>query len=114
MSSKFKGLLDAARGREPEPEPEPLAPLKEKGRLAGKRRGREPEHIPEPPDPPKKKGRPPGKRSHPDYEQVTAYIRRDTYRAVKINLLQQGEDRESKELVEELLTECLSTQKSKH
>lgn len=90
MSSKFKGLLDAAREREPEPE-----------------------HIPQP-EQPLPKGRPRGKRSNPDYEQVTAYIRRDTHRAVKVALLQEGESREFSELVEELLTEWLSTQKSKN
>lgn len=91
MSSKFKNLLDAARGREPEPEPEP-----------------EPQ-----PEPPKPKGRPRGKRSNPDYEQVTAYIRRDTHRTVKMALLTEGGNREFSELVEELLNEWLSTQKSK-
>lgn len=90
MSSKFKGLLDAAREREPEPEPQPQ------------------------PEQPLPKGRPRGKRSNPDYEQVTAYIRRDTHRAVKMALLQEGESREFSELVEELLAEWLSTQKSKN
>ncbi len=90
MSSKFKGLLDAAKGREPEPQPEPQ------------------------PEPPKSKGRPRGKRSNPDYEQVTAYIRRDTHRAIKMALLQEGESREFSEVVEELLAEWLSTQKSKN
>ena len=60
MSSKFKSLLDAASGREPEPEPEP-------------------QPLEKPMEPLKAKGRPRGKRSNPDYEQVTAYIRRDTY-----------------------------------
>lgn len=45
-----------------------------------------------------------GKRSNPDYEQVTAYIRRETYTAIKIALLQQGKTRGFSELVEELLT----------
>ena len=85
MSSKFKGLLDAAREREPEPvaKQQPV------------------------------RGRPRGKRSNPDYEQVTAYIRRDTYTEVKIALLQQGEGQEFSELVEQMLTEWLSTQKAK-
>ncbi len=82
MSSKFKKVLDAAKGREPEPEPES-------------------------PQSAKKRGRPAGKRSDPDYEQVTAYIRRDTYRATKIALLQQGNEQEFSELVEELLNEWL-------
>lgn len=28
---------------------------------------------------PPRRGRPPGKRSHPEFEQITAYIRKDTY-----------------------------------
>ena len=42
-----------------------------------------------------------GKRSDSDYRQVSAYIRKDTHRQVKIALLQ--EDREFSQLVEELL-----------
>jgi hypothetical protein len=61
----------------------------------------------------KKMGRPKGKRSDPNYEQVTAYIRKDTHLQVKITLLQEGQGREFSELLEELLTEFLSTQKLK-
>jgi hypothetical protein len=61
---------------------------------------------------PQKSGRPRGKRSNPDYEQVTAYIKRETYRNTKIALLQQGNNQEFSELVEQLLSEWLSTQKS--
>jgi len=61
---------------------------------------------------PQKSGRPRGKRSNPDYEQVTAYIKRETYRNTKIALLQQENKQEFSELVEQLLTEWLSTQKS--
>ncbi len=59
-----------------------------------------------------KSGRPRGKRSNPDYEQVTAYIKRETYRNTKIALLQQRDNQEFSELVEQLLNEWLSTQKS--
>ena len=52
------------------------------------------------------RGRPPGKRSHPDFEQITAYIRRDTHRAVKIALLKNGRQ-EFSELVEDLLRHWL-------
>ncbi|MFW6295643.1 MAG: hypothetical protein ACOC04_00470 [Halothece sp.] len=61
-----------------------------------------------------KRGRPKGKRSNPDYEQVTAYIKKETHRQTKIALLQQGEQQEFSELVEHLLTEWLRTQKSKN
>ncbi len=52
-----------------------------------------------------KSGRPRGKRSNPDYEQVTAYIKRETYKDTKIVLLQQGNKQEFSELVEQLLSE---------
>ena len=55
-----------------------------------------------------RRGRPPGKRSHPDFEQITAYIRKDTHHAVKIVLLQNGR-KEFSELVEELLGRWLKS-----
>jgi len=57
---------------------------------------------------PPRRGRPPGKRSHPDFEQITAYIRKDTHQAVKIMLLQNGR-KEFSELVEELLHQWLKS-----
>ena len=51
-----------------------------------------------------------GKRSDPDYEQVSAYIRKETYRNVKIALLQEEEKRDFSDLVEALLSEWLSNQ----
>jgi hypothetical protein len=51
-----------------------------------------------------------GKRSDPDYEQVSAYIRKETYRNVKIALLQEEEKRDFSDLVEALLTDWLSNQ----
>jgi len=53
--------------------------------------------------------RPPGKRSHPEFEQITAYIRKDTHHAVKIALLQNGK-KEFSQLVEELLCQWLRSQ----
>lgn len=49
------------------------------------------------------RGRPAGKRTDPEYSQVTAYIRKNTHHAVKVRLLQEGQDREFSELVEQLL-----------
>ena len=46
-----------------------------------------------------------GERSDPNYVQVSAYVRRDTYREVKVGLLLEGRDREFSDLVEELLRE---------
>jgi hypothetical protein len=62
------------------------------------------------PSPVVKMGRPKGKRSNPDYIQVTAYIRQDTYKDVRVLLLQKGDGQEFSELVEELLSEYLKTQ----
>jgi hypothetical protein len=59
-----------------------------------------------------KMGRPKGKRSNPDYTQVTSYIRQDTYRKVRMILLQNGDGQEFSELVEDLLCEFLDTQVS--
>ena len=84
--SKFRGLIDAANSRESTaPEPAPVAmPTKPRGR-----------------------GRPRGKRSDPDFDQVTAYIRKHTHQAAKIALLQEGRGREFSELVEDLLAKWL-------
>lgn len=46
-------------------------------------------------------GRPRAKRSNPEYQQVTAYIRRSTYTAARKQLFDEG--REFSELVEELV-----------
>jgi hypothetical protein len=50
----------------------------------------------------RKPGRPRAKRSDPEYTQVTAYIRRDTYMAVKRKLLDM-DDAEFSDTLEELL-----------
>ena len=58
-----------------------------------------------------------GKRSHPDYEQVSAYLPRQTYREVKLALLQNevtdGAKQEFSTLVAELLSDWLKIQKTK-
>jgi len=51
--------------------------------------------------------RPPGKRSDPEFQQVTAYIRKETHQAVKIELLKNGRQKFS-ELVEGLLQQWLN------
>ncbi len=56
---------------------------------------------------PKRMGRPPGKRSNPEYEQVTSYVRRETYQAVQVALIQSGKKRQYSELVQELLEKWL-------
>ena len=101
--SKFKNILDAAN------QPQEPDKVKQKTKTVKKS---EPPITNEKPEP-VKKGRPKGKRSNPDFEQVTAYVRSSTYRQTKIALLQQEELEDFSELVEELLTEWLSTQKGK-
>lgn len=59
----------------------------------------------------KRRGRPKGKRSDPDFAQTTAYIRVETYKDVRIALLQEGEGREYSELVEVLLSDWLKKRK---
>jgi hypothetical protein len=54
----------------------------------------------------KRISRPAGKRSGPKFEQVTAYIRKQTHQAVKIELLKNGRQ-EFSELVEGLLQQWL-------
>ena len=84
--TKFKGLLEAAQKRE-------SATAKVNHTVAMSVTVRR---------------RPPCKRSHPDYEQITAYIRKDTHHAVKVALLNNGR-KEFSELVEDLLRQWLTT-----
>lgn len=95
--SRFKGILDVAKHREPEPAAEP-APT--------------PPPSPAPPveaPPARRPGRPPGKRSDPGYVQVSAYIPDDLHHNVKLALLQERQGREFSELVGELLTAWLDS-----
>jgi hypothetical protein len=101
--SKFKNILDAAN--KPQDSVEVDKSVKEVKKSP-------PPIVDEKPEP-IKRGRPKGKRSNPDFEQVTAYVRSQTYRQTKIALLQQEELEDFSELVEELLTGWLSTQKGK-
>ena len=94
--SKFKDILKAAQDRDKEkPAEKPAA---------------KPEVKPSSATFPKKQGRPRGKRSDPDYEQVTAYIKKKTYKQTKIALLELEEVEDFSGLVEKLLSEWLSTQ----
>jgi hypothetical protein len=100
--SKFKGILDAAKGREPEKSSQQAETQKLQSRSADQ------SQI----EPPPKRGRPKAKRSDPNYEQVTAYIRKDTHTIVKIELLksaQDGQKREFSELIQDLLEQWLES-----
>ena len=56
-----------------------------------------------------KLGRPRAKRSDPNFCQVTAYVREETYNKVRISLLTSKDKRDFSELVEDLLTKFLTT-----
>ena len=75
-------------------------------KAAGRQEPREQENRPQSGSQVKRVGRPPGKRSDPGFEQVTAYIRKETHQAVKIELLKSGRQ-EFSELVEGLLQQWL-------
>lgn len=65
----------------------------------------------EPTNETKRRGRPPAKHSDPDFVQATAYIRKETHRGVKIELLRSDPPIEFSELVEQLLADWLKTKK---
>lgn len=52
--------------------------------------------------PERKVGRPRAKRSNPEFQQVTAYIRRESYISARHKLLDEGRD--FSELIEELVS----------
>lgn len=106
--SKFRGIIDAAKTREPEPVdlPGPTpAPVPVAAPIAA------PPPSPAPPEAPaeRRPGRPRGKRSDPGYVQVTAYIPDDLHHNIKLALLQERKGREFSELVGELLADWLKS-----
>ena len=116
--SKFRGIFDAAR------EPEPPPPARDKNPTKPQRPRRAEAAPPEPTKPvqnydgapaepslsARRIGRPPvGKKSDPNYTQVTAYVRRDLYRDVRIALLQDGSGEDFSELVDRLLEDWRRT-----
>lgn len=87
MSSKYKGLFD---DRQTEMLLEaPKAPVRPKSTFRLRKRG---------------------KRSHPDFEQVTAYVRRDTYHQIKLILTEKNQ--EFSDLVEAMLSRYVRQQQS--
>jgi hypothetical protein len=94
MSSKFRGILDTAKGR-PAETPASVSPVSDS-----------------PPALPTTRpvGRPKGKRSNPGFVQATAYLPAETHHKVKLALLKERKGREFSELVGELLFEWLERQ----
>ena len=122
--SRFKGIFEArqkeaAEGATEEAEtaeettpvevaPPPPAPAAADVRDAPKpQKQAKSRPAPRAPAEPKKRGRPAGKRSDDEYGQVTAYIRKDTHRDVKVALIREGNGEEFSELVQELLAKWL-------
>jgi hypothetical protein len=106
--SRFKGILDSAKHREPEadapPESVPTPADKDVRSMTPL-----PPALPAAPPPERRPGRPRGKRSDPGFVQVTAYITDDLHHNVKLALLQERKGREFSELVGELLTAWLES-----
>lgn len=107
MSSRFRDIFEA-RNREAGPEVEGAAPPSpappEPAPKAPK-----PAPSPKPAAEPRKRGRPSGKRSDGEHVQVTAYIRRETHKAVKLALLNEDRGQEFSELVQGLLAKWLKS-----
>lgn len=100
--SKFDDIFSAAKKSEAEPKLESRTKTKSKPKP-------EPElEFVEPELPTKKMGRPRAKKSDPSFTQISAYIRRDTLKRVKIKLLDLDEG-DMSELVEQLFQEWLKT-----
>jgi len=58
-----------------------------------------------------KMGRPPGKKSDPAFKQVTVYLRKDTHQTARKILF--DERRQFSDLVDELVSRWISSQKSR-
>jgi hypothetical protein len=109
MSSKFRGILDQAKGRDAEPVEVPADPIPP---VIKPSTPRPPAVTPSPPLPvevpaARRPGRPPGKRSDDRFAQVSAYIPVDLHHEIKLALLQERKGREFSELVAELLADWL-------
>lgn len=104
MTSKFDGLLQSVRGTEPKPKAKKEQPRKAARKSAPAQSVKAQVET-------KQRGRPKAKHSDPSFQQVTAYILKDTHKDVKIALLQQEPPQEFSELVQELLTGWLKGRK---
>lgn len=92
--SKFDHILDAAKGRDKSAAKKSLKVERQPSALT------------------KRRGRPAtGKRNDPEFDQTTAYVRKETYKAVRIALIEAGEEMDYSDLVEELLAKWLKDRK---
>ncbi len=54
------------------------------------------------------RGRPAtGKRSNPDYQQVSCFVRKETYQEAQVELLRQGKKQDFSDLVDDLVSQWL-------
>lgn len=106
--SGFKNILKTHKEAREHPEEAAVAPSPAPEEAARVEAPSPPKRAPsKPAEAPKKRGRPNGKRSDRDYNQVTAYIRRETHLGVQMHLLKDGKTKDFSELVEELLSKWL-------
>jgi hypothetical protein len=116
--SKFRGILDVAKGRAPESDdapakPSPTPPTASATTPPPPESPARPSAAPPSPAPaetpsPRGPGRPRGKRSDPTFDQVTAYVPHDLYHRVRLALLEDDRGQEFSELVTELLAGWLA------
>ena len=85
--NRFSGIVDANRAREAETSPESETPNSSEN--STKRRG---------------------KSSHPEFLQVSAYLRKDTHKTARKLLMDDEQRRDLSDLMEQLLQEWISTQ----
>ena len=110
MASKFDSILRSAHGEpDTQPETEKKKPRKAKPKAQTKKAPASARVIIKTTS--AQRGRPRAKHSHPDFTQVTAYIRKSTHKAVKIALLEQEPPLEFSELAEQLLAGWLKSRK---
>lgn len=116
--SKFRGILDVAKGRAPSP----AEPLDDPPSITARPSTPTPSAVvaspptiatPPPAPPaealaPRGPGRPRGKRSDPAFDQVTAYIPHAMYNRVRLALLEDDKGQEFSELVADLLADWLT------
>lgn len=107
--NRFKDVINAAREREQQPQP-PQQPPRQAAppaltqAPAAQASAPGPQAVSQQP----RRGRPPGgKRSNADFVQVSTYVKKETYRRVKIRLLEMEPEGEFGDLVEALLTRWL-------
>lgn len=104
--SKFRGILDVAKGRAAESDDAPIVPSPTPP--AARPSAAPPSPAPAETPSPRGPGRPRGKRSDPTFDQVTAYVPHDLYHRVRLALLEDDRGQEFSELVTELLAGWLA------